>query len=87
MWIAFGQGKHLRWIPIHDLKKTNLGDFLFTFTGCDVVSAFHGKGKNSARRNLSKRDICVGQSIQVNQSVTGDTLQRLEKIIVAMYGK
>uniref|UniRef100_H3A078 Uncharacterized protein n=1 Tax=Latimeria chalumnae TaxID=7897 RepID=H3A078_LATCH len=50
MWIAFGQGK----IPIHDIVST-IGPvkasgipFFHAFSGCDVVSAFHGKGKKSA---------------------------------------
>lgn len=54
LWIAFGQGRNLRWIPVHDLclsiglKKTGGILFFHAFTGCDVVSAFHGKGKKSA---------------------------------------
>ena len=54
LWIAFGQGTHLRWIPIHDIVSTigpekTIGILFFhTFSGCDVMSAFHGKGKRSA---------------------------------------
>ena len=51
---TFGTGKQTRWIPIHDLvsilgpEKTN-GMLLFhSFTGCDVVSFFNGKGKKTA---------------------------------------
>lgn len=54
MWVRFGKGEHTRWIPIHDLV-TNLGFekskgmlFFHAFTGCDVVSGFHGKGKKTA---------------------------------------
>ena len=39
MWVAYGKGKHSRWIPIHDLASS------FTFSRCDVVSVFNGKGK------------------------------------------
>lgn len=54
LWIAFGQGTHLKWIPIHDIvstigpEKTSGILFFHAFTGCDVVSAFRGKGKKSA---------------------------------------
>ena len=54
LWIAFGQGKHLKWIPIHDIvsvigpEKTSGILYFHAFTSCDVVSAFHGKGKKSA---------------------------------------
>ena len=50
LWIAFGQGKHLKCIPIHDivsaigLEKTSGILYFHAFTGCDVVSAFRCKG-------------------------------------------
>jgi hypothetical protein len=52
-WIAFEKGKDFRWIPLHQQIRT-LGPrcralpFFHTFTGCDTVSAFVGKGKKSA---------------------------------------
>lgn len=54
LWVAFGQGQNLKWIPIHDLnpligpEKSKAFYFFHAFTGCDVVSTFRGKGKNSA---------------------------------------
>ena len=54
LWIAFGQGRNRKWIPIHDLnstigpKKTRGLLFFHAFSGCDVVSAFRWKGKKSA---------------------------------------
>jgi len=52
MWIAFGQGASARWIPVHEVVSSigpkKVGGILFfnAFTGCDVVSGFHGRGKN-----------------------------------------
>jgi hypothetical protein len=52
LWMTFGKGKDLRWIPIHDIVRS-LGPrskavpFFHAFTGCDTVSAFVGKGKDS----------------------------------------
>ena len=49
MWIAFGQGRNMRWIPAHELyhsigpEKGRGIKFFHAFTGCDVVSAFRGK--------------------------------------------
>lgn len=40
LWIAFGQGRSLKWIPIHGLEKTRGILFSHAFSGCDVVSAF-----------------------------------------------
>ena len=54
LWIAFGQRRNLRWIPVQDLgvalgpDKTSEVLLFHSFTGCDVVSAFRGKGKKSA---------------------------------------
>ena len=56
LWIAFGQGAHLKWIPRHEIvpvigpEKTSGILFFHAFTGCDVVSSFRGKGKTSARQ-------------------------------------
>ena len=54
IWVEFGHGQSLRWLPIHDMV-VNLGPekssgmlFFHAFTGCDVVSAFRGKGKKTA---------------------------------------
>jgi hypothetical protein len=54
LWVAFGAGKHLRYLPIH-LLATLLGSdrscalpFFHAFTGCDTVSCFTGRGKKTA---------------------------------------
>ena len=54
LWLAFGQGAYPRWIPIHH-SRNNIGPdkakgitFFHACTGCDVVSAFLGKGKSTA---------------------------------------
>ncbi|KAK3860097.1 hypothetical protein Pcinc_014329 [Petrolisthes cinctipes] len=57
LWVAFGQGQNLRWVPIHNLcctlaEKSKGMLFFHAFTGCDVVSAIPGKGKKSAWQTL-----------------------------------
>ena len=54
LWIEIGVGKNKRWLLIHQYAK-NLGEsicralpFWFTFTGCDTVSSFSGRGKKTA---------------------------------------
>ena len=55
LFIAFGQGASTRWIPVHEVVSSigleKVGGILFfhAFTGCDVVSGFHGK----------REEICV----------------------------
>ena len=53
IWVAFGTGKHLRYIPAHDIAK-ELGSekaralpMFHAFTGCDTVSSFAGRGKKT----------------------------------------
>jgi hypothetical protein len=49
-----GVGQHRRWLPIHGYASILNEDvckalpFWFTFTGCDTVSMFAGRGKKTA---------------------------------------
>jgi hypothetical protein len=53
LWIEFGQGQNVRWIPVHDVcsaigqEKSEGILFFHAFSGCDSVSGFKGKGKRS----------------------------------------
>ena len=54
LWIAFGTGRNLRYIPIHDIS-VRLGTdvckalpMFHSFTGCDTVSSFYSIGKKTA---------------------------------------
>lgn len=54
MWIAFGIGQHFRYLPAHTTasslgpQKAMALTGLHSFTGCDTISSFAGKGKKSA---------------------------------------
>ena len=53
LWMTSGKGKALRWIQIHDIvrslsPRSEALPFFHTFTGCDTVSAFVGKGEKTA---------------------------------------
>ena len=54
MWIAFGTGKNVCFIAIHEivssLSATTFSGLLafHAFTGCDTVSSFSGRGKQMA---------------------------------------
>uniref|UniRef100_UPI003590007E uncharacterized protein n=1 Tax=Myxine glutinosa TaxID=7769 RepID=UPI003590007E len=54
IWVAFGTGKHFRYIPAHEIA-TSLGHdkaralpMFHAFAGCDTVSSFAGRGKKTA---------------------------------------
>jgi len=54
IWLAFGVGKNLRYIPAHQIAK-EMGEersralpMFHAFTGCDTTSSFAGRGKKTA---------------------------------------
>lgn len=96
LWVEFGHGQSLRWLPIHDLVM-NLGPeksrgmlFFHAFTGCDVVSAFRGRGKTTAWQTWA---VCPEVSpifsklSQYPPTIEDADLDILEKFVVTMYDK
>ena len=94
MWIAFGQGGNVQWIPVHEVvnifgpgKASGLS-FFHVFTGCDTVYAFRGKGKKSAWQTWNVCKEISTTFTKLSQCVTAldnADLQSLEKIVVIMY--
>ena len=96
MWIAFGQGAKMRWIPVHEvvsaigLEKTRGIPYFHVFTGCDVVSAFRGKAKKSAWQTWNVFDDVSETFTNLSQHPTlicDLDLQRLERFVVLMYDR
>ena len=92
--IAFGQGAHSRWIPIHDIVST-IGPerssglpFFHAFSGCDVVSAFRGKAKKSVWQTWNVCDEVSGTLTKLSHWPTtvddDDDLQMLVRFVVIM---
>ena len=54
LWVTFGVGKHLRYLPIHKIADSLTAQqceglpFFPGLTGCDTVSYFSGKSKKTA---------------------------------------
>lgn len=53
LWIAFGTGKHYRYIPIHQYvvvlgAKASALPYFHALTSCDTVSSFNDRGKKTA---------------------------------------
>jgi len=92
-----GQGDRLwsrRLTPIHDMIPTINPDktsgvlfFFHAFNGCDVVSAFRGKGKKTEwqTRNVFAEVSDVFQKLNQNPPTVGnDDLEKLELFVVTM---
>ena len=96
LWVTFGQGYSLRWISVHDMchymGKEKIKGILFfhAFTGCDTVSAFRNKGKNTAWQTW---DICPEASpvfsklSQYPLTVEDGDLEMLENFVIWMYDR
>ena len=96
MWIAFGQGASARWIPVHEVvsavgpEKASGILYFHAFTGCDIVSAFRGKGKKSAWLTWNVCDEVSETFIKLSHcptEVSDDDLQKLENFLVLMYDR
>ena len=82
-------------IPVHDLadklglEKTNGLPFLHAFTGCDVVSAFRGKGKKAAWQtwNVFQEASAVFGKLSQYAASTDEDLKVLEKFIIPLYDR
>ena len=94
MWIAFGQGGNVRWIPVHEVvntigpEKASGLPFFRAFTGCDTVSVFRSKGRKSAWQtwNVSKEISTAFTTFsQCVTALDNSDLQSLEKFVVVMY--
>jgi hypothetical protein len=54
LWVAFGTGKHFRYIPVHAIaasfgpSKSQALPMFHAYIGCDTVSSFATRGKKTA---------------------------------------
>ena len=96
MWVSFGKGEKTKWIPIHEVvpaigpKKTRGILFFHAFSGCDMVSAFHGKSKKSAWKTWEVCDEVskIFSKLSKHPSAVEDNdLKALEKFVVPMYDR
>ena len=96
LWIAFGVGKHLKFLPIHEIANS-LGPqastaylFFHSFSGCDTTSTLHGKGKKSFSDTWKKMASATPVFEKMAMS-PGDICQAdwdiIEQFIVALYCK
>lgn len=93
MCIAFGTGKHLRYIPAHEIARS-LGEekaralsMFHAFTGCDTVSSFNGRGKKTASDTWKLFDAITpvfAQLVAIPKSFNGndDCISVMEQYVV-----
>jgi hypothetical protein len=95
LWIAFGKGKDLRWIPIHEISNA-LGPralclpFVHEFTSCETVSAFRGKGKRTAWQVWEIFDDATDTFFRLSQTpavIDDQDMEFIEAFVVIMYDR
>ena len=95
LWIAFSRGKSFRWVPIHEISlslgpRAKALTFFHSFTGCDTVSAFRGKGKKSAWQawNVFEEATEVFRKLgNLPETISDDDIQILEQYVVILYDR
>ena len=96
LWIAFGTGKHFRYLAIHGIaaqlgpQKAKALPMLHALTGCDTVSFFSGKGKRTAWDTWSVfpavTDVLADLS-SVPESIPDDSMPLIERFVVLLYSR
>lgn len=96
LWIAYGVGKHLRYLSIHAIAASFTRQqceglpFFHALTGCDTVSYFSGKGKKTALLTWRSYPQAteVFRSLSSPQAVINEEQFRLlERFVVIMYSR
>jgi len=96
LWLAFGTGKHFRFIPVHEIanalgpRKSRALPAFHALTGCDTTSAFHGKGKKTAWETWSNFPDVTDAFIEVVEhtpELTDDSLSAIERFVILMYDR
>ena len=97
VWIAFGTGKNFRHIPAHEIARVLGKDrcaalpMFHSFTGCDNVSFFGGRGKRTAWNVWKVYDevtpaFCALASTPALSSIE-QWLQPIEQFVVLLYDR
>ena len=97
LWIEFGTGKNIRYIPIHQvasdigLVKCQALLFFHAFSGCDT-SGSAGKGKKSfyeAWKNVPEITplFCKLSRINSGDDINEDEYRLIEKFVVVLYSR
>ena len=95
LWIALGSGKGFRYIAAHQISES-LGETkssallgFHSFTGCDTVSAFFGRGKKSAWETWKTFPEATDGFVAIGSypPIITDDIARLERFVVLLYDR
>ena len=96
LWLAFGTGKHFRYIAAHRIanvlgpEKSVTLPMFHAITGCDTVSFFAGKGKKSAWEAWTSSDITetfAALASTPEVQVVDSSMKKVERFVVILYDR
>jgi hypothetical protein len=96
VWVAFGTGINLRYIPAHSIA-CNLGPerskalpAFHAFTGCDTVSCFAGRGKKTAMEAWKACPEVTSAFLSLScplAQITDRNMELLQRFVILMYDR
>ena len=96
MWVAFGTGINLRYIPAHSIAS-NLGSerskalpAFHAFTGCVTVSCFAGRGKKTAMETWKACPEVTRAFLSLScplVQITDGNMELLQRFVILMYDR
>ena len=94
LWVAFGTGKSFRFLEMAQAlgpDKCRGLPACHAFTGCDTVSSFGGRSKNTAWETWKVCDevtaIFYALGATLTPSIVDDSLDTLERFVVLLYDR
>jgi len=96
IWLAFGTGKSLRFLPAHDIatalgpEKSKALPMFHALTGCDTVSAFAGRGKRTAWAVWESFPELTDALSEVNHEqtdITESCMSIIARFVILMYDR
>lgn len=96
LWVAFGTGIHLRYIPAHAIAsslgpdKSKALPMFHAYTGCDTISSFAHKGKRTAWGIWKAYNEATDAFLALSDAppnVPDETFAILERFTVLLYNR
>ena len=96
LWVAFGTGKHFRYIPAHEIAaflgpdKSQALPMFHAYTGCDTVSSFNTRGKKIAWDTWKAFDELTPALVDLSTGtadISDDIVAVLERFTILLYDR
>jgi hypothetical protein len=96
LWMAFGVGKHLKYLPVHNIANVLTEEqcealpFFHAVTGCDTVSFVAGRGKKTAWnawRSLPEMTKTFRHLSTPQNQVSLEDVHALEQFVIIQYSR